>query len=152
DSSQKKPSPEPGVAEQHLALPDPPRSPSVVSRREGEILAPAKLFAADRGQQGRKAWDSLTGRPRRQLLASLRRLRHSRSTERLEKCCIAFFLCSLNVDYKANRMMIANSLKTPSNYADDLEEMLVRLIDKGDRNLIFLLFAISPRSDGCLSE
>jgi hypothetical protein len=124
---------------------------------KSQLLDQVRDFAIYDVEPSAAGWAHLTGQrygsaARRHLLASLRRLRDAAKTSPEDRCYVAFALCSFNVDYKANRRIIVSGFRSFSNYADDLEGMISRLIDKGDRSLMFVLFPMSPRSDGCLAE
>src|SRR5207253_10459443 len=69
---------------------------------------------------------------------------------------VAFVLCNLNYEYQTNVQIVVYALtKVPHNqnpHADIAGAMLGRLIHRGDKSLLRVLFGAAPWSDAALSE
>ena len=121
-----------------------------------ELTRLIKTFSEDVGENGRAAWQRLQSYPREDLINSLLKLRHDLPKDSPMQYSIAFVLCNVNYEYQANVRVIVSALtKVPheQNYdADSAASMLGRLIHRGDKELLRVLFGAVPWSDGALAE
>jgi hypothetical protein len=119
---------------------------------EADLLEQVDDFATDEGELGQAAWRKLEAYPRPELIDHLSALRDSSSQDKPVKANIAFVLCNLDHDYQLNRAVIVSAFNESIDDADRYERPLDRLIRRGDKELLQVLFAVVPRSDGGLSE
>lgn len=121
-----------------------------------ELTRLIKTFSEDVGENGQTAWQRLQSYPREDLVNSLLKLRNDLPKDSPTQYSIAFVLCNLNYEYQRNVHVIVSALtKVPheQNYdADSAESMLGRLIHRGDKELLRVLFRAVPWSDGALAE
>jgi len=121
-----------------------------------ELTRLIKTFSEDVGGNGQAAWQRLESYPREDLINSLLNLRNDLPKDSPMRYSIAFVLCNLNYEYQPNVHVIVSALtKVPheQNYdADSAESMLGRLIHRGDKELLRVLFGAVPWSDGALAE
>jgi len=121
-----------------------------------ELARLIKTFSEDRGENGRAAWQKLQSYPHKDLIDSLLRVREELTKDSPMQLSVAFVLCNMNYQYSTNVQIIVSALtKIPHSlnyYADNAEAMLSRLIHRGDKALLQVLFAASPWSDGALAE
>jgi len=117
-----------------------------------DVLNNVSEFAINVGNPAEEAWKRLSAYRREDLLASLLRLRDANRKDDILEAYIAFVLCNLDYDYEGNRSVIVNAFKQSIDYADRLRGPVARLIDRGDWDLLPLLFDVALRSDGDLSE
>ena len=111
-----------------------------------------KRFAGDEGPGGREAWEKLSAYPRMELISSLTRLRTSAPEDDPLRVDIAFVLCNLDYEYKANRQAVVSAFTNTERPDIGEERLITRLIRKGDEDLLTVLFSASGRADGALSE
>src|SRR5713226_6406489 len=121
-----------------------------------ELLTLAKDFATSDAQKRDVAWKTLSSYERSDLIKSLLALRNNDAKNEPDRLAIAFLLCNLDFDYNANKEIIVTTLtgerRYPDTYSDWKTELLGRLIQSGDKNLLPVLFSIVKRSDGGWSE
>jgi hypothetical protein len=117
-----------------------------------DVLEQVDEFATYEGEAAQEAWNKLSSHSREDLLASLQRLQNREPKDEILRVHIAFVLCNLNYEYNTNRQIITTAFNTSFDYADRFQGIIARLIDKGDEDLLPVLFAVAPKSDGCLSE
>ena len=117
-----------------------------------DVLEQIDEFATDEGESGQEAWNRLSSYSREDLLASLQRLQNREPEDEVLRVHIAFVLCNLNYEYNTNRQIITTAFNKSLDYADRFQGIIARLIDRGDEDLLPVLFAVTPRSDGSLSE
>jgi hypothetical protein len=112
-----------------------------------------KDFATSDAQRRNAAWTVLSSDPRSGLITRLLQLREEDAKADTDKLAIAFLFCNLNADYEANKARIVSAvLKEPNPYSDWEAELIGRLIKRGDKNLLPVLFVVSEWSDGGLAE
>ena len=108
------------------------------------------------GENGQAAWRKLQTYPRNNLIHALSDMRASLPKDSPMQYSLAFVLCNLDHEYRANVQVIVSALtNVPHNqnyYADIAAGMLSRLIHRGDKDLLRVLFAAVPWSDAALSE
>ena len=128
-------------------------------RTEGmdpELTKLIKTFSEDVGENGQAAWQKLQSYPRKDLIDSLLRMRKNLPKDSPMQLSVAFVLCNLNYEYQNNVQIIVSALtNVPHNqnyYADIAAGMLGRLIHRGDKSLLRVLFGAVPWSDAALSE
>ena len=115
-----------------------------------------KTFSEDVAENGQAAWQKLQSYPRKDLIGSLLGMRENLPKDSPMQLSVAFVLCNLNYEYPTNVQISVSALtKVPHNqnaYADIAGAMLSRLIHRGDKDLLRVLFAAVPWSDAALSE
>ena len=119
---------------------------------DAELVDKVEIFATDVGDQGEAAWRQLEAYPRQELIHRLMLIRDDPSQDDFIKTNIAFLLCHLDQDYQENREIIVAAFNQSPDTAELYEAQLDRLIKRGDKGLLQVLFAIVPESDGALSE
>jgi len=121
-----------------------------------ELARLIKTFSEDRGENGQAAWEKLQSYPHNHLIDSLLRIREDLTEDSPMQLSVAFVLCNMNYEYSTNVQIIVSALtKIPHSmnyYADNAEAMLSRLIHRGDKALLQVLFSAVPWSDGALTE
>jgi hypothetical protein len=125
-------------------------TPSAIN--EADLLDQVDDFATDGGEVGQAAWRKLEAYPRQELVDHLSVMRDSSSQDEFVKPNIAFVLCNLDHDYQINREIIVSAFNKSLDGADRCEALLDHLVRRGDIELLQVLFAVVPRSDGGLSE
>ncbi|HZE69372.1 MAG TPA: hypothetical protein VE135_07630 [Pyrinomonadaceae bacterium] len=121
---------------------------------DNELMALVKTFSEDLGENGQEAWRKLGSYPRSDLIHTLLRVRKMRNTAPSIQSSIAFVLCNMDYEYQKNVQIIVSGLPTglkDQNYADQSAVLLGRLIDRGDTNLLRILFNAVPWSDASLA-
>lgn len=119
---------------------------------EVDLVDQVEIFATDIGELGDAAWKELEAYPRQDLIDKLSHIRDSPNQDESVKANVAFVLCNLHQDYKINREIIVSIFNQSLDGADQCEGLLGRLISRGDKELLQVLFAVVPKSDGSLSE
>ncbi len=119
---------------------------------DAELVDKVEIIANDVGDQGEGAWKRLEAYPRQELIHRLMLIRDDPSQDDFIKTNIAFLLCHLDQDYQENREIIVAAFNQSPDTAELYEAQLDRLIKRGDKGLLQVLFAIVPESDGALSE
>jgi hypothetical protein len=117
-----------------------------------DVLNDISKFATNENGPAQEAWGRLAAYRREDLLASLMRLRTANSKDDILEAYIAFVLCNLDYEYEANRRVIVTTFKASIDYAGRLQGLVARLINRGDEDLLPVLFDVAPKSDGDLSE
>jgi hypothetical protein len=119
-----------------------------------ELLRLVEVYAGS-GEDSNGAWDKLNSYPRQDLVNHLLKVRSSLPTDDYHRALIAFVLCNLNYDYENNRKIILDSFtdtavyKTP--FADWAGNLIDRLIERGDHELLPTLFKATGWADGALA-
>ena len=115
-----------------------------------------KTFSEDQGEIGNEAWRNLQATPKTDLVQSLLKLNQGLPGKDPLRPKIAFVLCNLDHDYSHNTKVIESALAKSSPfdrfYADDAEVLLSRLIQRGDKTLLRVLFLSANWSDASLAE
>jgi len=119
---------------------------------DDELLDQIEVFSTDIGEPGEVAWKQLEAYPRQELLDRLSALRDTSDQDDFIKTNIAFLLCHLDQDYQTNREIIVSAFNQSPDTAELYEAQIDRLIKRGDKDLLQVLFAIVPESDGALSD
>lgn len=122
------------------------------SIKEADLLDQIEAFSTDVGELGEAAWQQLQAYPRQELVDRLVLMRDASNQDEFVKANIAFLLCNLDHDYEINREIIVSAFNQSPDTADLYEGQIDRLIQRGDKGLLQVLFAIAPRSDGALSD
>lgn len=123
-----------------------------VKQMDEDVLNDISEFAINVDGPAEEAWGRLSAYRREDLLASLMRLRTANGRDDILEAYIAFVLCNLDYEYEANRRVIVATFKASIDYADRLRGLVARLINRGDWDLLPVLFDVALRSDGDLSE
>jgi len=126
------------------------RALSATSDQELQELV--ETFSTDVGESGEGAWKQLQGYPRQQLIDRLSRIRDDANQDDFVKTNIAFLMCNLDSDYESNREIIVSAFNQSPDTAELYEAQIDRLIRRGDKGLLQVLFVIAPQSDGALSD
>lgn len=115
-----------------------------------------ETFSEDQGEIGNEAWRNLQATPKADLVQALDKLNQRLPANDSLRPKIAFVLCNLDHDYSRNARVIESALaKSPpfeGFYADDAAVLLSRLTQRGDKNLLRVLFLSASWSDGGLAE
>ena len=122
---------------------------------DADLVDQIEAFSTDVGELGEAALKQLQAYPRPELIERLSRLRDTSSQDEQDEFIqidIAFVLCNLDQDYQANRDIIVSAFNQSPDTADLYESQIDRLIQRGDKELLQVLFAVVPESDGDLSE
>jgi hypothetical protein len=121
---------------------------------EAEIIKLVVTFSGDEDEESAEAWKKLSSYPPQQLTGKLVQISRSLPEDDHHRVLIAFVLCNLNYDYQTNREVVASSLSEKSRYQhfDDWAAGLIyKLFEKGDKELLPLLFIGTKWSDGAFS-
>lgn len=119
---------------------------------DAELADQIEAFSTDVGELGEAAWRQLQAYPRQELIDRLTLMRDSSTQDDFIKTNIAFVLCNLDQDYQVNREVIVSAFNQSPDTAELYEGQIDRLIQRGDKELLQVLFAFAPRSDGALTE
>jgi len=123
---------------------------------EAELVGLIRTFSEDEGENGEKAFEQLRSLPRNALISDLSQLRNSLSSTDSLQPQIAFVLCYLDQDYKANAALVASALQRNPKYqnfhSDQAASLVARLIRRGDKSLLSVLFDSVQWADGALAE
>jgi hypothetical protein len=114
-----------------------------------------KTFAEDVGPNGQAAWTKLQSYPRTELTNSLLGLQSSATKDDPQRYAISFTLANLDYEYQNNVKVLTSALTArpkPNEYADTATVMLGRLIKRGDKNLLKVLFSVARLADASLGE
>jgi len=121
-----------------------------------ELSALIKTFSEDVGENGQAAWQKLQAYPRKSLIDSLLGLQDSLPEDDPRQYYLPFVLCNLDYEYQTNVQIIVSALTdlphNQNNFADSAAAMLGRLIHRGDKGLLRVLFVAAPYSDAALGE
>lgn len=138
------------------------QTPQDVSALQNEQIEKAEMeriikdFCEDRGEIGESAWQRLQTYPRESLLKFLINLQDNLPKDDAWGPRIAFVLCNMGYEYEAHKELIAIALsetqKYKGFYADDAASLLGRLVQKGDKAVLQVLFKSASWSDASLSE
>jgi hypothetical protein len=127
-------------------------SNALTATSDADLLEQIDVFSTDVGEPGEEAWKQLEAYPRQELIDRLSLVRDASTEDEFIKTNIAFVLCNLDQDYQVNRGIIVSAFNQSPDTADLYEGQIDRLIQRGDKDLLQVLFDIAPRSDGDLSE
>jgi hypothetical protein len=120
------------------------------------LIALARDFATSDSRRRDLAWKTLNSYPRSELIEKLVQVQEDNATDEPDRLAVAFVLCNLDFDYGANKQLIVATMrKEPHNqnpYSDWAAELIGRLIRRGDKTLLPVLFEVAEWSDGALSE
>jgi hypothetical protein len=129
-----------------------PSARALSATNDQELLEIVETFSTDLGESGENAWKQLQGYPGKELIDRLSRIRDDANPDDFVKTNIAFLMCSLDHDYESNREIIVSAFNQSPDTAELYEAQIDRLIRRGDKGLLQVLFAIAPQSDGALSD
>ena len=123
---------------------------------DSELIGLVEKFSEDVGDKGQAAWQKIQAYPRKDVIDSLSRLQQNLPANDSLRPKVAFVLCNMDYNYHNNKQVIVSALARHSQYqnfdADQAQVLLSRLIRRGDKELLRVLFAASSWSDGALSE
>lgn len=115
-----------------------------------------KIVSEDVGEEGQKAWQRLRSVPRDDLIHKLLHIRSRLAADDPMQPQIAFVLCNLDYEYRANAEILASALsrnpKYRKFYADEAAALISILIDRGDKTLLPVLLSSAEWADGALAE
>jgi hypothetical protein len=120
-----------------------------------QVAALIKTFSEDVGEQGQEAWRKLQLYPRDRLIESLLDLRNSLPKDDVRQYSVTFTLAYIDYQYKENVSVLTSVLSQQSKqheYADTVVVMLGRLVERGDKSLLGVLFSNAPSADAALGE
>lgn len=123
-----------------------------VEHSDKDIIDQVHKFATYEDETGRQAWDKIQSYPRQELIDLLLNTQHNLSENDLLRTDIAFTFCNLDYEYQINKQIIVSFFNKSSEYSDYLERPVDRLIRKGDKDLLAILFKSVQRADGSLAE
>jgi hypothetical protein len=130
--------------------------PQTKKMPDAELMALVKTFSEDVGPDGEAAWQKLQAYPRNELINHVIARRDTLPSDDHTRYQFAFLLCNLGYKYHFNVKQIESALVSqsgrPSNDADTAAIMLGRLLRRGHKELLNVLFSAAPSSDGSLSE
>jgi hypothetical protein len=129
-----------------------PIARALSATNDQELLEIVETFSTDLGESGENAWKQLKGYPRQELIDRLSRIRDDANPDDFVKTNIAFLMCNLDHDYESNREIIVSAFNQSPDTAELYEAQIDRLIRRGDKGLLQVLFEIAPQSDGALSD
>jgi len=136
-----------------------PTSENAAPQSSESLVQMVNLYAEDVGPVGEQALTAL--RTRTDELVSLQ---NSLPADDPLRPKLAFVLCNLDHDCEANMRVLQDAMTDPSRFrgslADDVQEMISRLIDREDNrgneeastSLTRTLIEAAPNADGALSE
>jgi hypothetical protein len=114
-----------------------------------------KTFAEDVGANGQDAWAKLQSYPRTELINSLLSLQRNATEDDPMRYAVAFTLANLDYQYEPNVRVLTAALTArpkPNEYGDSATVMLARLIRRGDKGLLKVLFSAARSADASLGE
>jgi hypothetical protein len=119
------------------------------------LMALVKKFAS--GSENEPAvFQELARYPQTEIVERLRRLQGAAPVDSFDKVAIAFLLCNLNHEVEANKTVIVTALAQEPHarnlYADWDSDLIARLIKKGHKDLLPVLFSAAAWADGAMSE
>jgi hypothetical protein len=123
-----------------------------IKQMDKDVFNDISKFATNEDEPAQEAWARLSAYRREDLLASLMRLRTANSKDDILEVYVAFVLCNLDHEYEANRRIIVTTFNASIDHAGRLQGLIARLIKRGDEDLLPVLFEVTTRSDGDLSE
>ena len=103
-------------------------------------------------EKGQDAWKKLQTYPRQELIDFLTQIQQKNLQNDSLRSEVAFVLCNMDYEYSANKEVIISTFKKSPEQADYLERPIDRLIRRGDKDLLSVLFEATTWSDGSLSE
>jgi hypothetical protein len=129
------------------------KKPSDIDR---ELINLATDYSSTDANKQTQAWKALMSSSLPELTSNLNRLRDKSTKGGVERVAIAFTLCSLDIEYVDNKQVILDAFLTkPHNknlHSDWQAGLIGRLINRGDRLLLPIVFNAAAWSDGALSE
>src|SRR4030095_48375 len=129
-----------------------PSARALSATNDQELLEIVETFSTDLGESGRKAGKQLKGYRRQELIDRLLRIRDDANPDDFVKTNIAFLMCNLDQDYESNREIIVSAFNQSPDTAELYDAQTDRLLRRGDKGLLQVLFEIAPQSDGALSD
>jgi len=123
--------------------------------QDKELMAQIDKFIGGQASEREQAWERLQGYPRNELIDRLSRAKQEIPDNDLRNFEIAFVLCNLDYEYQANKEKLISSLdpSRKSQIPSDLAaELIIRMIQRGDKDLLASLFVAADRADGALAE
>jgi hypothetical protein len=113
-------------------------------------------FTSDEGESGQNAWHKLLSFNHAELVDTLKKIRSKLNVDNSLTIRISFVLCVLNEDYELNKNYLTSALHKGTDFknigVEDIEWLISRLINRGDKKLLQTLFPVTAWSDGALSE
>jgi hypothetical protein len=121
-----------------------------------EIIGIVRDFATSDSTKQKAAWAKLSSYPRVETARELQALESGETTSTAERIALAFALCNLEIDYAAHRLVIVNALAKEPHYENPLADwetgLIGRLIRRGDKTLLPIVFNAAGWSDGAMTE
>src|SRR5215510_128814 len=127
-----------------------PKALSAMS--DEELLEVVETFSTDVGEPGEDAWKQLQSYSRQELIDRVSKIGDEPDQDDFVRTNIAFLMCNLDQDYGSNREIIVSAFNQSPDTAELYEAQIDRLIRRGDKGLLQVLFVITPQSDGALSD
>ena len=127
-----------------------PKALSAMS--DEELLELVETFSTDVGEPGEDAWKQLQSYSRQELIDRVTKIGDEPDQDDFVRTNIAFLMCNLDQDYESNREIIVSAFNQSPDTAELYEAQIDRLIRRGDKGLLQVLFEITPQSDGALSD
>ena len=120
-----------------------------------ELMALVVKFSGTDNDEASESWEKLTAYPRQELLEHLLQISHTLREDDHHRVSIAFVLCNLNYEYQANKEILVSALVAAPPYqglySDWAAELINRLIERGDKELISNLFTATRWADGAFA-
>ncbi len=129
-----------------------PVAKALSAMSDEELLEVVETFSTDVGEPGEDAWEQLRSYPRQELIDRVSKIGEEPDQDDFVRTNIAFLMCNLDQDYQSNRDIIVSAFNQSPDTAELYEAQLDRLIRRGDKGLLQVLFEITPQSDGALSD
>jgi hypothetical protein len=117
-----------------------------------ELRRDVETFARDEGDLGQEAWKRLNGYPKSQLIADLRSIQQNTTKGDSLYVDVAFVLCNLYHEYDPNKQIVVSAFTSKQSRGLAEERLIDRLIRRGDKELLPVLFSAVNKSDGALAE
>src|SRR6266404_3434889 len=127
----------------------------VMKLNDKDLLEEVERFAVGQSRARQEAWSRLDNYPRKELIDSLLHLQQTMPTDDPRYLKISFVLCFLDYAYNTNRQIILSDLtqKRKKDIPPDLvAELVIRLIRRGDKDLLLSLFEAAHWADGAMAD
>ena len=123
--------------------------------QDKDLMEEIERFAGSQDKARREVWSRLESYPRKELIDSLARIQRTIPTDDHRSLEIAFLLCNLNYEYQTNRRIVMSALTKKRNKdipPDFAAELIIRLIQRGDKDLLSGLFVTADWADGAMAD
>lgn len=129
-----------------------PAPKALSAMNDEELLELVETFSTDVGEAGEDAWQQLQSYSRQELIDRVTKIGDEPDQDDFVRTNIAFLMCNLDQNYESNREIIVSAFNQSPDTAELYEAQIDRLIRRGDKGLLQVLFEITPQSDGALSD